>query len=110
MLDVGFEPPAKATQRVTGQLEQRLGKHLKTPSLEIQLEGRTAVLRGSVATDHDRALAEQLALLKPGISFVRNEISTTAQPASETAPPARLPPESTPEENLPDPAASSPGE
>ena len=110
MLDVGFKPPAKPVPQFTGQLETRVAKVLKMPSVEIQLEGRTAVLRGSVATDHDRALAEQLALLEPGISFVRNEISTTDQPASETSGPATLPPAEMPEESLPDPAASSPAE
>ncbi len=43
--------------------------------LSVELQDRTATLRGVVATDHDRALAEQLTLLEPGISQVRNELT-----------------------------------
>lgn len=42
--------------------------------LTVELQDRTATLRGVVATAHDRALAEQLALLEPGISQVQNEL------------------------------------
>ncbi|HVW35858.1 MAG TPA: hypothetical protein VHB99_01095, partial [Pirellulales bacterium] len=82
-VDVGFALPPRTIEQVSVDLERQMGRVLATSSVEIRLEGRTAVLRGSVATDHDRALAEQLALLKPGISFVRNELSTTAPPESE---------------------------
>jgi hypothetical protein len=43
--------------------------------VRVELQDRTAVLRGVVATNHDRALAEQLALLEPGISRVENQLT-----------------------------------
>ena len=44
------------------------------------LEGRTVILRGVAASDHDRALMEQLARLEPGVTQVRNFL--TVVPAS----------------------------
>lgn len=52
--------------------------------LSVELRDRTAVLRGVVATDHDRALAETLTLLEPGISQVQNELTV-----AETLPPVQ---------------------
>jgi osmotically-inducible protein OsmY len=46
----------------------------KGNSIQVSMEGRTAVLTGSVASDRDRKLAEGLALLEPGISAVQNEL------------------------------------
>ena len=42
--------------------------------IKVEMEGRTAVLTGTVDTDHARDLAERLAMLEPGISDVRNEL------------------------------------
>lgn len=42
--------------------------------IEVVLENETAILRGVVASDRARSLAERLALLEPGISEVRNEL------------------------------------
>ncbi len=55
--------------------------------LSVELRERTAILRGVVATDHDRALAETLTLLEPGISQVQNELTVaeslpTVEPAT----------------------------
>jgi hypothetical protein len=52
----------------------------------VLLEGRTAILRGEVATEHGRELAGQLARLEGGIDQVQNEIvvagsTTTGSPA-----------------------------
>jgi len=109
-VDVGFALPPSSIERVSADLERQLGQVLTSSSVEIRLEGRMAVLRGSVATDHDRALAEQLALLKPGISFVRNELSTTAPQESETAGPEMPSSELPPAESLPEPPELPPAE
>lgn len=58
----------------------------KSGAIKVAMEGNTAVLQGTVATDHHRDLAAQLALLEPGISEVRNEI-TVATPPEMTVPP-----------------------
>lgn len=47
----------------------------KLGSVQLAVEGRTAVLRGTVASTHARDLAERVALLEPGISDVRNELT-----------------------------------
>ena len=46
----------------------------KGNSIQVSMQGRTAVLTGSVASDRDRKLAQGLALLEPGISAVQNEL------------------------------------
>jgi osmotically-inducible protein OsmY len=42
--------------------------------ISVAVEGSTAVLRGSVPSVQDRKLAEQMALLEPGVRSVRNEL------------------------------------
>lgn len=104
-VDVSFDLPASTVNRVSAGLQRRMGKVLESSSVTVRLQGRTAVLRGSVATDHDRAVAEQLALLEPGISFVRNELSTT-DPAESPNADSEPSSESPPEEDLPAPPES----
>jgi BON domain len=76
-LRLGFEPQPIATRTFTVQVSGRL---MKIPGLsrvgpiEASLEGRTAVLRGTVATEADRQLAEGLARLEPEVLAVRNEL------------------------------------
>jgi osmotically-inducible protein OsmY len=60
--------------------------------IEVRLEGATAVLTGYVATVHDRALAERVALLEPGVAGVRNELLVTIPPTQTPPPPVALPP------------------
>lgn len=48
----------------------------------IAMENDTAVLRGRVATEHDRQLAEILATFEPGVWQVRNEVSVAPSAAS----------------------------
>ena len=62
---------------VTAALVQRLTQvpslHFQGP-VQVDLVGTTAVLRGTVATQHDRDLAAQLVRLEPGVGQVQNEI------------------------------------
>jgi hypothetical protein len=79
-LDVGFEPPKLAASTVNDRVQKSLNRSLPAgirPGVEIEIVDRTAVLRGVVPTAHDRAVAEQLALLEPGISRVTNELTVT---------------------------------
>lgn len=48
--------------------------------VSVRVEGGTAILRGTVPTDHDRILAAQLALLEPRVSQVRNELRVGSAP------------------------------
>lgn len=81
----------------TSSLGNRLAKQLSTSRsvkaigpLAVQMEGRTAVLRGTVASEQGRDLAARLAMLEPGVSQVRNELQTESElpvpvPASDSA-------------------------
>jgi hypothetical protein len=69
----GMERPASA--EASSALQQRLALSLRTGGIstaESELQNGRLVLRGTVATEHDRALAEQLARLEPGVSTVEN--------------------------------------
>jgi len=86
-LKLGFAPVAVSPVRVQA-FQTRI---TKLPSLRfigpasVTLEGRTAVLKGTVATAEDRELAEALALMEPDVKDVRNELTveTTATTAEE---------------------------
>lgn len=76
-LTIGFEfeapPTAVLNEKLTARLVQSLGPRAVAP-LEVHLAGRTAILRGVVATEHDRTLAAGLALLEPGVDQVQNDL------------------------------------
>jgi hypothetical protein len=68
----------------------RLAKSMRLPAgspVTVAMTGRTAVLRGVVATEHDRALAEQLLHLEPGISEVANELRVDPSSGTTVGPP-----------------------
>lgn len=86
-LVVGFTPP-KVSPSVLGN---RLQSHLTTTRglerlgpLQVAVQGREVVLRGTVRSEHDRELAEQLALLEPGVASVRNELQVPAAATADT--------------------------
>jgi osmotically-inducible protein OsmY len=84
---VGFQPPAANVGQVSSQLTARLEKTGRFRSApQVLLENGVATLRGVVATDHDRVIAEQLVRLEPGVAEVRNEL-TLAWPSSVSAAP-----------------------
>jgi hypothetical protein len=76
-MKLGFSPlPASPVHfRTFGTNLTRLpGVRFVGPA-EAVLEGRTAVLRGKVASEEDRRLAESLAKLEPEVLAVRNELT-----------------------------------
>ena len=89
---VAFVVPAYATiapERVTSQLvvvaEREEGVTLNVEGVSATMLAGRLVLRGTAATAHDRALAEQLARLEPGVSEVVNEIQLSeSEPALST--------------------------
>jgi len=95
-VDFDFTPPTP--DDLNSELARRLESSL-TPGrngrIEVSVEGATAILRGEVASEHDRRLARLLLLLEPGISNVRNDlIVNPAEPTPEGSrptEPARLP-------------------
>jgi osmotically-inducible protein OsmY len=53
--------------------------------LVVSMRAQTAILQGTVASDHDRDLAEQLVRLEPGVAQVENNL-IVAPPAAPTLP------------------------
>lgn len=77
--------PAVVSNRVQTQIA-RIPRIQEMGSVTVEMQGRTAVLRGQVATEQDRALVAKMLLLEPGISDVQNEL-TFAPPADSAAQP-----------------------
>jgi len=92
-LSIGFEYPKPAAAEVSTRLQERLARIAQirrlTP-LVVTFHGRTAVLRGAVATEHDREMVARLARMEPGVREVQNELTVGAPP---TGPPAAPKPE-----------------
>jgi len=96
-LSAGFPYAAPSGDAVSAALQRRLEV---SPRIErrgpitVRLEGKTAVLSGLVATQHDRELAARVALLEVGVAEVRNELAVA--PPETTAPqphpPTTMPP------------------
>jgi hypothetical protein len=83
---LGFNPRPIATSKITAQLQTRLGRlpALTTVGpIQVALEGEAVVLRGTVASEGDRQLAEELLMLEPEVSLVRNELKV--QPLADTS-------------------------
>jgi hypothetical protein len=94
-LQMGFQPPPVSPARIEA-FNQRLvtlpGIRFVGPAT-VTLEGRTAVLRGMVATAEDRELAEALAMMEPDVRDVRNELEVDPSAArAEELPPASATP------------------
>ena len=90
-VQVAFTHAALASGKVSAVLTRRLARVPTLSGLGLDLTGRTAVLRGLVATDHDRDLAEQLVRLEPGISVVQNDLLVVGPPTPGDTPPPESP-------------------
>ncbi len=81
--------PAVATGpnlRVQNRLA-RLPQLQDRGSVQVEMEGQVAVLRGAVTSQHERDLVARLVLLEPGIADVRNELQVgSATPKSSPRP------------------------
>jgi hypothetical protein len=78
----GGRPPSDVVQVLAGS-------NALSPERDIQasMDGTVIVLKGTVANDHDRHLAEGMVRLSPGVNDVRNELRVL-----ETLPPPRAGP------------------
>jgi hypothetical protein len=87
---IGFEhPPVAAAPQRSAVLTGRLVKLLTTRTghpLSVELTGRTAILRGTVPTEHDRVVAEQLLRLEPGVGQVQNDLEVAGDSSPGPAP------------------------
>ncbi|MBN2025047.1 MAG: BON domain-containing protein [Pirellulales bacterium] len=104
-LQVGFAYRRPAPSQIVEELSGRLARLTtiqKVGPIVVSASGRTVTLRGTVTTEHDRLLAEQLARMEPGVRQVRNELTVapSGQPDLPTPPSEEdspdMPPDSTP--------------
>ncbi len=76
-LEIAFDVAPPAARELSSDLTRRLkatpGIH-PASRIEVWVEGRTAILRGEIASERDRMLAEQIVLFEPGISAVQNDL------------------------------------
>jgi hypothetical protein len=97
-LTLGFEPMASAAATPVAAIAQQRLPRLPGVNLvgapQVLMEGRTAVVRGLVASERDRELVSRLLLLEPGVSAVRNEMTVAGStgPGSTPIPPSDPPP------------------
>jgi len=90
LVAVSFAPSQPARSPADGiaavlQVAPQIGKR---SSIRVIVRNETAILRGEVATPHDRELAENLARFEPGIWDVKNEL-VVRSPANVAAANAR---------------------
>lgn len=90
-LKLGFTPTPVVSSAFSAQTTARLQKlpALKNQrGVNVAMEGSTVVLRGEVASEADRELAEGLMMLEPAVSAVRNELVVRSAPPAPEALPA----------------------
>lgn len=88
-ITLGFTYPRASGAQVSAKFAQRLTRIPQLKSAQqvfVSMEDRTAVLAGQVESEHEKVLIEKLALMEPGVSEVRNEMTVRAAP--ELLPPA----------------------
>ena len=82
-LEVGFATKPRSPEALSSALARQLNSspslHLSSP-ISVSVAGQTATMRGEVADEWDRAMAEQMLLFEPGISEVQNQL--TVKPRS----------------------------
>lgn len=83
-LHVDFSYDALEPATVQTELSRRIeaaDQVRRLGEIQVRVEGRTAILEGEVASAANRALAEQLVRLEPGVSEVRNGLTVADSPA-----------------------------
>jgi hypothetical protein len=77
---VGFPYQGPAPTATAQRVNSRFSRMPLPESLQgvtIEMDGRTAVMTGQVATPEDAKLVERLLSLEPGVNGVRNELVVT---------------------------------
>jgi hypothetical protein len=89
---IGFEPVVSQPEQYSSTISEHLvglpALHWQVPA-QVVMQGRTAVLRGVVATEHDRDLAERVLRLEAGVDRVDNQLVVASHSTAKTAPPAK---------------------
>jgi len=74
---LGFVPPTPNYARVSTTLSQRMDNTVQTGRLatvQLELSDGVAVVSGSVASEHDKKVAENMIRLQPGVQEVQSNI------------------------------------
>ncbi|HLN27020.1 MAG TPA: BON domain-containing protein [Gemmataceae bacterium] len=85
---IGFKTPPPAMGKVQRQIQGLLTNSRALSgnrAIQVETSGDVLVLRGNVANEHDRRLAQGIASLTPGVHEIRNELTV-----SEETPPASV--------------------
>jgi hypothetical protein len=76
-LQIAFEHRSRSSSELNARLASRLQAKLPataTSPIEVSMGGGEALLRGVVASERDRKMAELLVRFEPGVRGVRNEL------------------------------------
>jgi hypothetical protein len=94
-LRLGFQPQPVPASSIVPYVQRmtKIPGLARLGPIQATLEGRTAVLRGTVASEADRQLAEGLARLEPEVMAVRNEL-VVGNPSNSGTTVEALPPAS----------------
>jgi osmotically-inducible protein OsmY len=83
-IEVVARPTANLSTSLTRQLRETPGVRSLSP-LRATQRGRTLILEGAVATEHDKALIERMVRMEPGVDQVQNDL-TVGIPSSPGTP------------------------
>jgi hypothetical protein len=75
---IGFTPTPLSPSRLTVDLQDTISRSSQLPSrgnIQVSLDGPAVILRGEVADESERSLAEGMLRLTPGVHEVRNELT-----------------------------------
>jgi hypothetical protein len=89
-LRVAFDYPRPTPTAVGYDLRNRLEKVLADHDVkqpDVIVDGRTAILRGTAASESERLVLENLVRLEPGVSVVANQMTLATDTATEPEPP-----------------------
>jgi len=88
---LGFEPTVAESEQFSSAVAEHLealpALHWQGPA-QVVMQGRTAILRGVVATEHDRELAERVVRLEPTVDQVQNQLVVASRATPKKAPTA----------------------
>jgi hypothetical protein len=82
---LGFDYRPEPPSRIQSDLQQYISHSDRLASrndIHVSVDGTTVILRGTVADEHERRLAEALSRLSPGVHDLRNELSVRGATAA----------------------------
>jgi hypothetical protein len=82
-IQIAARPSANLSTSLTRQLRETPGVRSLSP-LQVTQQGRTLILEGAVATDHDKLVVERLVRLEPGVDQVQNDLVVRTPSSSAT--------------------------